>query len=96
MQGEYGSQLYREHGIDSTNPETLIVVEHGKLYRNSDAIIRIYELIGWPWKAVIALKLIPRSLRDPVYLWIARNRYRIFGERDQCWLPSAEHVDRVI
>ncbi len=96
MQGEYGSALYREHDIDPDNPETLIVVQNGKLLRNSDAIIAIYSGLGWPWRMAAMLKSVPRFLRDPVYLWIARNRYKIFGKRDSCWLPAPEYRDRMI
>ncbi len=96
MQGKYGSALYRKHGIDPSNPETLIVVKSGRLCRNSDAIFSIYSALGWPWRTALILKIIPRFLRDPVYLLIARNRYRWFGKRESCWLPSTEYADRVI
>ncbi|MEP2103894.1 MAG: thiol-disulfide oxidoreductase DCC family protein [Parasphingorhabdus sp.] len=96
MQGEYGSALYRKHDIDPTNPETLIVVQGDDLLRNSDAVLAIYAGLGWPWKTVAAAKVLPKLLRDPVYLFIARNRYRVFGKRDTCWLPDPEFRDRML
>lgn len=96
MQGDYGSALYRKYDIDPTNPETLIVVQDDKLLRNSDAVLAIYAGLGWPWKIAAIAKVLPKFLRDPVYLLIARNRYRLFGKRNTCWLPAPEFQDRML
>jgi predicted DCC family thiol-disulfide oxidoreductase YuxK len=96
MQGAVGAALYRRFGIDPADPESLIVVDGDCAYRDSDAILAIYGGLGWPWRALAAGRAIPRFLRDPVYRWIARNRYRMFGRRDVCWAPSAEYAERVL
>jgi predicted DCC family thiol-disulfide oxidoreductase YuxK len=96
MQNEVGAALYRRFGIDPANPETLIVVEGDEALRDSDAVLAIYAGLGWPWKAFSVLRLIPRVLRDPLYLFVARNRYRIFGRRETCWVPPADYADRVL
>lgn len=96
MQGEVGSALYRRFGIDPANPDSMILVEGDRLRRDSDAILAIYAGLGWPWRALTILRLVPRFLRDPLYRLIARNRYRLFGRRPTCWLPSAEHARYVL
>lgn len=96
MQGAVGAQLFRDHGIDPSAPDTMIVIEPSAVRRDSDAVISIYEGLGWPWKAASALRLVPRPIRDGVYRWIARNRYRIFGVRETCWLPPDDLRDRVL
>jgi predicted DCC family thiol-disulfide oxidoreductase YuxK len=96
MQGEVGAALYRKFGIDPADPETMIVVEGDVALRNSDAVLAIYAGLGWPWRLASAARIIPRPIRDAVYGWIARNRYRLFGKRDSCWLPSPELVDRLL
>jgi len=96
MQGEVGAALYRRFGIDPADPETMIVVEGGRALRDSDAVLTIYRELGWPWRALDILRLVPRFLRDPLYRLIARNRYRIFGRHDVCWVPSPDHADRVL
>ena len=96
MQNEVGRALYRQFGVDPTNPETLIVVTGTTALRDSDAVLAIWEGIGWPWRAVGVLRLIPRPLRDGVYRWIARNRYLIFGRRGTCWLPTREQAARIL
>jgi predicted DCC family thiol-disulfide oxidoreductase YuxK len=96
MQGEVGSGLYRRFGIDPTNPDSIIVVDGAHMLRDSDAVLAIYAGLGWPWKALGVFRLIPRFIRDPLYLFIARNRYRVFGRRDSCWLPAPEYRDRLL
>jgi predicted DCC family thiol-disulfide oxidoreductase YuxK len=96
MQGEVGAGLYRRFGIDPADPESIILVEGDAVKRDSDAVLAIYAGLGWPWRAAAALRLVPRFLRDPVYRWIARNRYRLFGRRETCWLPTAEQARRVL
>jgi predicted DCC family thiol-disulfide oxidoreductase YuxK len=96
MQGEVGAALYRKFGIDPADPETMIVVEGDVALRNSDAVLAIYAGLGWPWRLASAARIIPRPIRDAVYGWIARNRYRLFGKRDTCWLPSPELADRLL
>lgn len=96
MQKEVGAALYRRFGIDPANPESMIVVAGERLFKDSDAVLAIYAGLGWPWKAVSLLRVIPRFLRDPAYRWLARNRYRIFGRRDACWVPSPGDADRVL
>lgn len=96
MQGEVGAALYRRFGIDPADPETMIVVQGDRALRDSDAVLAIYRGLGWPWKALGVLCLIPRLVRDPLYRLIARNRYRIFGKHEVCWMPSAKDADRFL
>lgn len=96
MQGEVGSGLYRRFGIDPTNPDSIIVVDGDKMLRDSDAVLAIYAGLGWPWRALAVFRLVPRVIRDPLYLFVARNRYRIFGKRESCWLPSPDYRDRLL
>jgi predicted DCC family thiol-disulfide oxidoreductase YuxK len=96
MQGEAGSALYRRFGIDPADPDTLIVVEGDRVRRDSDAILAIWAGLGWPWRAATMFRLVPRALRDLVYRWVARNRYRLFGRRDTCWLPDPASRDRML
>lgn len=96
MQGEVGSALYRRFGIDPGNPDSIIVVDGEHMLRDSDAVLSIYAGLGWPWKVLSVFRLVPRFIRDPLYLLIARNRYRLFGKRDSCWLPSPEYRDRLL
>ena len=96
IQGTAGAALCREHGLDPTDPTSILVVDGTKVRRDSDAVLAIYDGLGWPWRAIMLLRIVPAVLRDPVYRWIARNRYRLFGKRATCWAPLSEHQNRIL
>jgi predicted DCC family thiol-disulfide oxidoreductase YuxK len=96
MQSEAGAALYRRFGIDPADPETMILVEGDRARRDSDAVLAIWSGLGWPWRAAAAARIVPARLRDPVYRWLARNRYRWFGRRETCWLPGPDLADRFL
>ena len=96
MQSEAGAALYRRFGIDPADPESMIVVQGGEALRDSDAILAVWSALEWPWRALGALRLVPRALRDPVYRFVARHRYRLFGRRETCWVPDAAQLDRIL
>ena len=96
MQGEVGQALYRKHGMDPSDPASMLVVEGDRMRRDSDAVLSIYERLGFPWSLVRIFRIVPSSLRDPAYRFVARNRYRIFGRRDSCWIAPEHYRDRIL
>ncbi|MCK0127162.1 thiol-disulfide oxidoreductase DCC family protein [Erythrobacter sp. F6033] len=96
MQDSVGADLMRRAGLDPSDPMSLVVFDDGRIWRDSDAVIRIYDQMGWPWRIASVGRLIPRALRDPLYHLIARNRYRIFGKRETCWVPTPEQASRIL
>lgn len=76
---------------------SLILLDNGKLYRESDAVLRLARHMGGWYKVVGMLGwLVPRFLRDSVYRTISRNRYRWFGKQDECMLPRPEWKARFV
>lgn len=96
MQGETGAALYRRFGIDPTRPETLIVVTGDEALRDSDAVLAIWAGLDRPWRMLAHLRLVPRPIRDPIYRFVARHRYRLFGKRETCWLPTPDQARRIL
>jgi len=96
MQSAIGQSLYRRHGMDPNDPVSLLVVEGARMRRDSDAVLFIYEGLGFPWRLAGLLRIVPAALRDPVYRFVARNRYRLFGRRDTCWIAPAQFRDRIL
>ena len=89
IQSDYGARLARAFGIDPDDPDTNAVIHGGEVFMKSDAALTVLsQLPGWGW--VRALFAVPKALRDPVYSLIARNRYRIFGKYDACFVPDAD------
>jgi len=95
MQDGAGAALYRRFGIDPAEPETMIVVLGDRALRDSDAVIAVWRGLGWPWRLASLARLVPRIVRDPLYRWVARHRYRLFGRRRTCWRPSPELSERM-
>lgn len=96
MQGEVGTRLFAENGLDPKDPSTILVVEENLVRRDSDAVLSIYENLSFPWNLMRIFRLVPAALRDPIYRFIASNRYRIFGRRDTCWIPPEPYQSRVL
>lgn len=73
----------------------LIKTEHG-IYQKSDAVIKIFEGLGGIWRLAGVFRLIPRSLRDGIYTLIAKHRYRLLGQNEQCRLYPPEEASRFL
>ncbi len=87
--------------LDKTNPlesniQSIILIEGVKVFSQSEAIIRIASHLGWFWSLANIFLLVPKSLRDIVYNFIAKNRYRWFGKRDSCMLPAGDVLSRFL
>lgn len=95
-QSETGQALYRHYGLDSRDYETNILLEDGTAYFRSRGSIRMVAGLGFPWRAVRILSLIPSGMADLLYELVARNRFRIAGRKDACFVPSADDRARFI
>lgn len=95
IQSAYGKRMAQAFGINPDDPDTNAVIHGGVVYFKSDAALTVLSnLPGWQW--VTALFAIPKPLRDVVYSHVARNRYRIFGKYDECFVPDANMRARVL
>ena len=88
LQSEKGKDILDRHGLDSNNLTTLILAEGGKYYIKSSAALRIAGRLKFPWNLSIIFLVLPPFLRNPIYDIIARNRYKWFGKRDACRIPT--------
>jgi predicted DCC family thiol-disulfide oxidoreductase YuxK len=95
IQSDYGAKLAQAFGIDPDDPDTNAVIHGGVAHFKSDAALTVLgALPGWGW--VRALRRLPKPVRDAFYELVARNRYRIFGKYENCFVPDAEFRARVI
>ncbi|MDB5766748.1 MAG: hypothetical protein JWQ61_1562 [Collimonas fungivorans] len=91
IQSKAGMDLLARAGLKITTLETLLLVDGRRTYQHTAAIFRVLHQLGFPWKLAWIAWLLPSFIRDALYRWAARNRYRIFGRSDACFLPNAEH-----
>ena len=80
----------------SVLPDSVVLVENGQLYTQSTAALRVARGLGFPWNVAYVFVIVPKPLRDAVYDWVARNRYRWFGKRDVCMVPTPELRQRFL
>ena len=101
LQSEAGMKLAAEHGFESkvANTETtdgsipidsVILVEDGKAYTHSTAALRIARRLKGIWSWAYGFIIVPAPIRDFFYRLFAKYRYRFFGRKDECMLPSPE------
>jgi predicted DCC family thiol-disulfide oxidoreductase YuxK len=95
IQSGYGRRLAQAFRIDPNDPDTNAVIHGGVAYFKSDAALTVLSnLPGWGWVRVVGF--VPKTLRNAVYDLVARNRYRIFGKYETCFVPDASFRARVI
>jgi len=97
MQSAAGRELLKQHGLPERGVDYLVLVEGGRAYVKSDAVIRIASRLTGPWRCWAAVvRLVPRFLRDFKYDFIARFRYRLFGKRSSCLLAPPGAAERFL
>jgi predicted DCC family thiol-disulfide oxidoreductase YuxK len=98
QQSEAGRELLRKHGLLEVGgvAQSIVVLEGERVYLESDAALRILYRLGGAWRLAHALWIVPRPLRDWIYRLVARNRYRLFGRREQCMIPTPELRQRFL
>jgi len=90
LQSEAGQALLEHFGLDGNALDTVVLIENGNFYTKSTAPLRTAKRIGGAWTLAYAFMILPKALRDWGYDFIAKNRYRWFGEKDSCMLPTPE------
>lgn len=90
LQSEPGQGLLRKFGLNTTDFDTLILVEGENYSTRSTAALRVAWYLPPPWRFLSAMLLMPAFLRDPLYNLLAKNRFRWFGQLDACRMPTPE------
>jgi predicted DCC family thiol-disulfide oxidoreductase YuxK len=96
LQSEAGRRLMREHGLDPDAIDTFVVIAEGRPHTASDAFLALSARLRFPWPLLRVLGLLPRRLRDALYGMVVRNRYRWFGRRETCLVPTPELAERFL
>jgi len=90
LQSDEAGALLAKHHLSTNYVDSIILVSEGIVFARSDAILNIAKHLPGAWSLLWGFKVIPRRFRDLVYDWIARNRYKWFGKRDFCRVPTPE------
>lgn len=97
LQSPLGQELLRRHGYEPGAVETVVLIDAAGAHDRSTAALRLLRHLPPPWRWIgPPLLLLPRRLRDAVYDFVARHRYRWFGRRDACLVPTPELRSRFL
>ncbi len=96
LQSAAARDLLTRHGVIGDLPDSVVLVANGRVRTKSAAALGVASGLGMPWSFLGVFWLIPSFLRDAVYDWIARNRYRWFGKREQCMVPTQALRERFL
>lgn len=96
LQSEFGQKFLQKNDLSTEEFNSIILVEGENFYTRSDAALRIGKELKGIYKLSGILFVFPKFIRNAVYDWISRNRYKWFGKQESCWLPTPELQQKFI
>ena len=96
IQSQVGKEIFQSHGLDPADLWTFVFISDGRMFLRSDAAIEVVSRFGSAWKVFRIFRFVPRMVRDWIYSIVARNRYRWFGRKEVCMIPTPEMKERFL
>lgn len=96
FQSDAARSLAVVHKIDMQQPQSIIFLQHGRIYQKSDAVIQIANNFGFLFKSIQLLRFVPTKWRDGFYDLIAENRRRFFRKNSSCFIPHRKILNRFL
>jgi len=96
LQGKAGQEYLRKFNLPEDSFNSFMLVENDKLYDRSSGALRMLKHLGNGWQLFYAFIIVPKFIRDGVYNFIAKNRYKWFGKKEACWIPTPELKEKFL
>ncbi|MCK0131792.1 DCC1-like thiol-disulfide oxidoreductase family protein [Flavobacteriaceae bacterium F08102] len=96
LQSDAAQEILLQFQLNISDFNTIIYIEHGKVYQKSTAILTIFKRLPGLWKLCYGFIIIPVCFRDTVYQWISNHRYKWFGRKNQCMIPTKRLREKFI
>jgi predicted DCC family thiol-disulfide oxidoreductase YuxK len=96
LQSNAGQRILQQWNLPTDSFETFILIDREKLYTKSTAVLHLYKNLPWYWQWTQLFWIFPKFMRDAIYNIIANNRYRWFGKRNECMVPTAALRERFL
>ena len=96
LQSVTGKKLLDQYKINWEETDSLVLIDNGRAYQKSTAALRLYNQLPWYWKWTQVFRIVPTFIRDGVYKFIARNRYKWFGKKEECMVPTTGVRERFL
>lgn len=92
--GQELKELYEQGGRNI--PDSILFYNEGMIYERSTAVLEVCKYLRWPFSMFTVFKAIPSPLRNGVYAWVARNRYKWFGKKETCRVPTEAEKAKIL
>jgi len=96
LQSEAGKKLLQQYNLSTKEFDSFVLIDNGKVYKKSAASLRVMNKLPWYWKEAQILWIVPGFIRNAIYDFIATNRYKWFGKKEQCMIPTPEMRSRFV
>jgi len=96
LQSEPGRRLLQQYGLPMDKLDSIVLVDNGRVYLKSDAVLRLAQSLRRPWRHMAFLRYVPRAVRDFVYDFVGRHRYRLFGKAQECVIPGDDILKKFL
>jgi len=96
LQSDFAKSFFENATEDPGDLNSVLLFHEGKFYKNSDVSFKVVRQIGIPWAFLYPFRLVPRIIRDNIYRWVAKNRYKWFGKKEACMIPTPELQSRFL
>lgn len=90
MQSEVGQKLLQQYNLPKDDMQSFIFIENERVYKQSTGVLKVSRHLRGLWPLCYGFIIVPKFIRDGIYNWIAKNRYKWFGMRQQCMIPTPE------
>ncbi|SFJ75463.1 thiol-disulfide oxidoreductase DCC family protein [Thermoflavimicrobium dichotomicum] len=96
LQSKVAQALFSAYQIQRPSLDSIVLIEDDRYYSESTAILRICRKMDGVWKGLYLFMLVPKPVRDVLYRWFAKRRYRFFGKSETCMIPTPEIRERFL
>lgn len=96
LQSDFGQSQLQKFGLAPSKLHSIIALDNGTFYERSDAALKIASGLSQPWRMLGIFRILPRFFRDWIYDLISKNRYKMFGKRESCMIPTPELKERFV
>ncbi len=90
LQSDIGGELLKQFNLSNEQLDSVVLIKNDKAYTRSSAALQVLRTLGGAWSLLYGLIIIPKPIRDIIYDWVAKNRYKWFGKQESCWLPTPD------
>ncbi|OFX22631.1 MAG: hypothetical protein A2041_11405 [Bacteroidetes bacterium GWA2_31_9b] len=96
LQSEYAKQIISSYNLPVDFDKSIVLISENKIWLKSDAVLQVVSRLNGIWPIFGIFRIIPKRMRDSVYMLISKYRYKLFGKRNDCYIPEKKDMQKYI